>query len=45
MNSKAVVDDFVSQKSFAVVGVSRNKRKFGKYIYKELKKGGYIVII
>lgn len=40
MNSKKVVDDFVSQKSFAVVGVSRNKRKFSNYIFKALKKKG-----
>jgi predicted CoA-binding protein len=40
MNSKTVVDDFVNQKSYAVVGVSRNARKFGNVIYKELKKKG-----
>lgn len=40
MNSKAVVDDFVNQESFAVVGVSRNARKFGNTIFKELKNKG-----
>ena len=40
MNLKTVVDDFVSQKSYAVIGVSRNARKFGNVIYKELKKKG-----
>jgi predicted CoA-binding protein len=40
MNSKTVVDDFVNQKSYAVVGVSRNGRKFGNTIFKELKKKG-----
>ena len=40
MNSKEFVDDFVNQKSYAVVGVSRNKRKFGNTIFRELKKKG-----
>ena len=40
MTSKELVDDFVNQKSYAVVGVSRNGKKFGNVIYKELKKKG-----
>ena len=43
MNSKKVVDDFLSQKKIAVVGVSRKKTKFGNAIYKELKQKGYQV--
>lgn len=41
MNSKKVIDDFVSQKNLAIIGVSRNKKKFGNYIHNELKKKGY----
>jgi predicted CoA-binding protein len=43
MNSKQVVNDFISQKKIAVVGVSRKKTKFGNAIYKELKQKGYNV--
>ena len=34
----------ISQKNLAVVGVSRNSKKFGNVIYKELKKKGFNVI-
>jgi predicted CoA-binding protein len=43
MNSKKIVEDFLSQKKIAVVGVSRKKTKFGNAIYKELKQKGYQV--
>jgi predicted CoA-binding protein len=43
MNSKKVVEEFLSQKKIAVVGVSRKKTKFGNAIYKELKQKGYQV--
>lgn len=43
MTSKSLVDDFLLQKNIAVVGVSRNNKKFGNVIYKELKKKGYRV--
>lgn len=39
--SKAIVDDFVSQKNLAVVGVSHDPNKFGNLAYKELKARGY----
>jgi predicted CoA-binding protein len=39
--SKTFVDDFVSQKTLAVVGVSQNPRKFGNLAYRELKSRGY----
>lgn len=42
MTSKKYVDEFLTKKNIAVVGVSRNKGKFGNVIYKELKKKGYI---
>jgi len=43
MNSKKIVEDFLSQKKIAIVGVSRKKTKFGNAIYKELKQKGYNV--
>ncbi len=43
MTTRAAVDDFVGQQSFAIVGVSRQPKKFGAYVYKELKKRGYRV--
>jgi predicted CoA-binding protein len=41
MTTKAVVNDFLSQRSLAVVGVSRGGKKFGNTAYKELKAKGY----
>ena len=43
MSSKAVVEEFLSQKSLAVVGVSRSGNKFGNTAYRELKAKGYQV--
>ncbi|GBD88432.1 coA binding domain protein [bacterium BMS3Abin03] len=43
MTSKSLVDEFLLQKNIAVVGVSRNEKKFGNVIYRELKKKGYSV--
>lgn len=43
MNTKKIVEEFLAQKKFAVVGVSRKKTKFGNAIYKELKQKGYDV--
>ncbi len=40
---KKEIEEFVRSKRFAVVGVSRNPRKFGNTIYKELKNRGYEV--
>ncbi len=40
MTSKSSVDNFMSCKDIAVVGVSRKSSKFGNVIYKELKKKG-----
>ena len=37
------IEEFVGSKRFAVVGVSRNPRKFGNTIYRELKNRGYVV--
>jgi len=41
MASKTIVQDFISQKTLAVVGVSRHGQKFGNMAYRELKAGGY----
>ena len=41
MSAKELINDFVSQKNLAIIGVSRNEKKFGNYICKELKKKGY----
>lgn len=41
MGSKKAIDRFLGQKSLAVVGVSRNGKKFGNLAYKELKSRGY----
>ncbi len=42
-NSKAAIDAFLAQKNIAVVGVSRNKDKFGTAVYRDLKAKGYKV--
>lgn len=44
MTLKRSVDNFIASNNIAVVGVSRNKRKFGNTIYRELKQKGFNVI-
>ena len=41
MTTKEAVDNFLSLKSIAVVGVSREGKKFGNMAYKDLKSKGY----
>jgi predicted CoA-binding protein len=43
MSSKVDVDDFLAQKTVAVVGVSRGGKKFGNAVLKDLKEKGYRV--
>jgi uncharacterized protein len=43
MATKSKIEDFLSQQKIAVVGVSRNSKKFGNIVYKDLKKKGYLV--
>jgi predicted CoA-binding protein len=43
MTTKAAVEDFLSQRALAVVGVSRQDRKFGNAVYRELTSKGYTV--
>jgi predicted CoA-binding protein len=44
MTNKSIVDDFLSQRTLAVVGVSRDPKKFGAIVYRELKAKGYRVL-
>ena len=32
------IDEFLKSAGFAIAGISRNEKKFGNYVYKELKK-------
>jgi uncharacterized protein len=41
MTSKAAIEDFISQRTFVIVGVSRSGKKFGNSIFRELKSHGY----
>jgi predicted CoA-binding protein len=41
MVTKAEIEDFLAQRTLAVVGVSRQSRKFGNAIYRELTAKGY----
>ncbi|UCD36838.1 MAG: CoA-binding protein [Fidelibacterota bacterium] len=41
MTTRKAVDDFLAQRSLAVVGVSRSGKKFGNMVYRELKGKGY----
>ena len=43
MTTRASVEEFLAQKTIAVIGVSRNSRKFGRAIYRDLKAKGYRV--
>ncbi len=40
---KSEVKEFIKSKRFAVVGVSRDPKKFGNTIYREMKSRGYEV--
>jgi uncharacterized protein len=39
--ARSVVNDFVAQRKLAVVGVSRQGRKFGNFAYRTLRERGY----
>lgn len=43
MTTKAAIQDFLAQKTIAVVGVSRSGRKFGNLAYRDLRAKGYRV--
>jgi predicted CoA-binding protein len=42
-STQVEINDFFSQRSLAVVGVSRNTKKFGNAIYRTLKQQGFKV--
>ena len=42
-STRAAVENFVGQRKLAVVGVSRDTKKFGNAAYKALKEKGYQV--
>lgn len=44
MITKEQIDEFYAQSPIAMIGVSRNKKKFGYIAYTELKKKGYNLI-
>lgn len=44
INTRERIEQFMQLKKVAVVGVSRNKDKFGNMIYRELKTSGYQVM-
>lgn len=44
MNTRAAIDDFLAQRSLAVVGVSRRGKKFGHTAYRELRAKGYSLV-
>jgi len=33
--------EFIESKTYAIAGVSRNKKKFGNYVFRQLKEKGY----
>ena len=43
MSSRALVSDFVSRRTLALVGMSRGGKKFGNAAYRELTAKGYTV--
>ena len=42
--TKKQIDDFLETKKIAIAGVSRNKKKFGNVIFRELLKNGFKVL-
>ena len=44
MITKKEIDSFFKEKKLAIAGVSKNVKKFGGLIYKEMKEKGYDVI-
>ena len=42
--SKAQIDQFFENNSFAIAGVSRNPKKFGYQVFRDLRKKGFDII-
>ena len=43
MTTQTVINDFISQKTFAIVGVSRSGNKYGNIVFHNLTARGYQV--
>ena len=41
MITRTAINDFISQKTFALVGVSRSGNKYGNIVFRNLKAKGY----
>ncbi len=41
MTTKATINDFIAQRTLAIVGISRDGKKFGNIAFKELSAKGY----
>jgi predicted CoA-binding protein len=44
MITRKKIDDFLRNKRLAIAGVSRNPKKFGHTVYRDLKENGYEVL-
>ncbi|MCX6012779.1 MAG: CoA-binding protein [Chloroflexi bacterium] len=44
MTTKATIDEFLAQKTLAIVGISRTGKKYGNAAFKTLKSKGYKLI-
>jgi predicted CoA-binding protein len=44
MTTQLAIDDFIVQTTFAVVGVSHDRLKFGNIVYRDLRTKGYRVL-
>jgi uncharacterized protein len=44
MITKSQIEEFYKQGTIAIIGVSRNKKKFGRVVYDELKNKGIKVV-
>lgn len=44
MKKSELINEFLKSRAIAVVGVSRDDKKFGNYVYKNLKKRNYNLI-
>ena len=44
MTNQTAIDEFIAQDTLAVVGVSRDRTKFGNIVYRNLREKGYRVL-
>jgi uncharacterized protein len=44
MNNIGTINDFLGASKIALVGISRNEKKFGNYAYKDLKSKGLNIV-